>query len=100
TLEFRRGDLNGLMRRTDRVADAREEVRDRVRHRHRVSTSAFAGLIMSGNVLPVISRATLLPGRLRHPGHLAVVGELAQADAAHPVLSIHRARSPAAVAAI
>src|ERR1700724_229886 len=39
-----------------------------------------------------------LPGRLGHPRDLAVVGELAQADAAQPELAIHRSRSPAAVA--
>src|SRR5258708_37603839 len=38
----------------------------------------------------------LLPGGLRHPGDLAVVGELAQTDAAHPELAIHRARPAAA----
>src|SRR3954451_23268158 len=41
----------------------------------------------------------VLPGGLRHPGDLSVVGELAQADAAHPELAIDRARTPAAVAA-
>src|SRR5271154_1722797 len=38
----------------------------------------------------------LLPGGLGHPGDLAVVGELAKADAAHPELAIHRARPAAA----
>src|SRR5580692_4242534 len=41
----------------------------------------------------------LLPGGLRHPGDLAVVGELAQTDAAHPELLVNRARSSATVAA-
>src|ERR1039458_2439958 len=40
----------------------------------------------------------VLPGGLRHPGDLTVVGELAQADAAHPELAIHRARTSASVA--
>src|ERR1700759_1223240 len=40
-----------------------------------------------------------LPRGLRHPWDLAIVGELAQTDAAHAELAIHRARTPAAAAA-
>src|SRR4051794_23343419 len=47
-----------------------------------------------GSVMDMALR--LLPGRLRHPGDLAVVGELAKADAAHPELAVHRARPAAA----
>src|ERR1700736_4730184 len=45
-----------------------------------------------GSVIDMVG----LPGRLRHAGDLAVVGELAQADAAQPELAIHRSRAPAA----
>src|ERR1700761_6049779 len=38
----------------------------------------------------------LLPGGLRHPGDLAVVGKLAKADAAYPELLVHRTRPAAA----
>src|SRR5215212_8459679 len=41
----------------------------------------------------------LLPAALRHAGDVAVVCELAQADAAHPELAEHRARAAAAAAA-
>src|ERR1700752_1942369 len=47
----------------------------------------------------VIDMAWLLPGGLRHPRDLTVVGELAQADAAQPELAVHRMRTTAAVAA-
>ena len=40
--------------------------------------------------------APSLPGGLRHPGDLAVVGELAQTDAAHPELPVHRTWTTAA----
>src|SRR5437899_2061928 len=58
----------------------------------------------SGWGLDVLSAATRisrrpLPRGLGHPGDLAVVGELAQADAAQPELPVHRARAPAARAA-
>src|SRR5580704_14660303 len=39
-----------------------------------------------------------LPGGLRHPGDLTVVGEVAKADAAHAELLVNRAR-PAATGA-
>src|SRR5918997_4974073 len=39
------------------------------------------------------------PARLRHAGDLALVGELAQADAAQPELAVDRTRAPAAPAA-
>src|SRR5918994_3357218 len=39
------------------------------------------------------------PARLRHAGDEALVGELAQADAAQPELAVHRTRAPAAPAA-
>src|SRR4051794_33915179 len=39
------------------------------------------------------------PARLGHPGDEAVVGELAQADAAEPELAVDGARTPAAPAA-
>src|SRR5690349_10277164 len=41
----------------------------------------------------------LLPAALRHAGDVAVVRELAQADAAHAELAEHRARAAAAAAA-
>src|SRR3954453_6560273 len=39
------------------------------------------------------------PARLRHAGDEALVGELAQADAAQPELAVDRTRAPAATAA-
>src|SRR3954454_15833206 len=39
-----------------------------------------------------------LPARLRHPGDVAVVGELAQADPAEAELAIDAARAPALAA--
>src|ERR687893_2488610 len=39
------------------------------------------------------------PARLRHAGDVALVRELAQADAAEPELAVHRTRAPAAAAA-
>src|SRR4051812_24601293 len=39
------------------------------------------------------------PARLRHAGDVALMGELAQADAAEPELAVHRPRSAAAAAA-
>src|SRR3954469_21997502 len=41
----------------------------------------------------------LLPAALRHAGDIAVVRELAQADAAHTELAEHRTRAAAAAAA-
>src|SRR5919201_3338588 len=40
-----------------------------------------------------------LPAALRHPGDVAVVRELAQADAAHVELAVHRACAATAAAA-
>src|ERR1700688_3373260 len=65
--------------------------------RTRVKKSAI------GSVIDMVARFRRsfvgpLPGRLRHPGDLAVVGQLAKADAAQPELAVHRARTPAAVA--
>jgi hypothetical protein len=40
-----------------------------------------------------------LPGGLRHPGDLAVVGEVAKADATHAELLVHRSRATATGAA-
>src|SRR3954470_23545164 len=39
------------------------------------------------------------PARLRHAGDVALMGELAQTDAAEPELALHRARPAAAAAA-
>ena len=77
-LQFGGRDLDGLVRRVDRVAHAREEVGYRVGHRHPWLCSR------------------LLPRGLGHPGDLTVVGEIAKADATHPELAVHRARSAAA----
>src|SRR5947208_2633040 len=57
--------------------------------RMRVRTSAM------GSVIDIRGS----PTRLRHPGHVAVVGQLAQADAADAELAVHRARPAAAPAA-
>src|SRR3954469_22859169 len=47
----------------------------------------------------VIDMRVLLPARLRHAGHVAVVRHLAQADAAQAELAVDRARPAAAAAA-
>src|SRR3954470_6643513 len=47
----------------------------------------------------VIDIRRYLPAALRHSGDVAVVRELAQADAAHAELAEHRARAPTAPAA-
>src|SRR3954453_9463751 len=47
----------------------------------------------------VIDIRRYLPARLRHARDVAVVCELAQADAAHPELAEHRPRAAAAAAA-
>src|ERR1700745_42876 len=67
----------------------------RVALRTRVRKSAI-GSVIDMLVLFALSR---LPGGLRHPGDLAVVRKFAQADAAHPELPVHGARTPAARAA-
>src|SRR3954470_2056881 len=59
--------------------------------RIRVRKSAM-GSVMDMRRLP-------LPARLGHAGDVAVVRELAQADAAHAELAVHGARAPAAAAA-
>src|SRR5664279_895290 len=56
--------------------------------RRRVRKSATGSVIAMGS-----------PARLRHAGHVAVVGELAQADPAQAELAVHRARAAAAAAA-
>src|SRR5205085_2232985 len=56
--------------------------------RRRVRKSAM------GSVIDIWS-----PARLRHPGDVAVVRELAQADPAHPELAVHGASTAAATAA-
>src|ERR1700712_3114451 len=56
--------------------------------RMRVRKSAIGSVIDMG-----------LPARLRHAGDEALVGELAQADAADAELPVHRARTTAAAAA-
>src|SRR5476651_1561015 len=60
----------------------------RIALRTRVRKSAIGSVMDMG--------CLLLPGGLGHPGDLAVVSELAKADAAHPELAIHRARTTAA----
>src|SRR3954451_2172901 len=47
----------------------------------------------------VIDIRRYLPAALRHAGDVAVVRELAQADATHAELAEHRARAPAAATA-
>src|ERR1700730_9418523 len=59
--------------------------------RTRVRKSAIGSVIAMGLLL--------LPGGLRHPRDLTVVGKLAKADAAYPELAVHRARATATGAA-
>src|SRR5437763_7887930 len=66
----------------------------RIALRTRVRKSAIGSVID----MSACSSAPL-PGRLRHPGDLTVVRQLAKADAAHPELAIHGARAPATSAA-
>src|SRR4051794_19223496 len=47
----------------------------------------------------VIDMRAYLPAALRHAGDVAVVRELAQADATHAELAEHRPRAPAAATA-
>src|ERR1700676_5294511 len=48
-----------------------------------------------GSVIDMLDRS---PARLGHPGHVPVVGQLAQADPAHAEFAVDRARAPAAAA--
>src|SRR5919199_3588505 len=54
--------------------------------RIRVRKSAMGSVMLMGD----------LPARLRHAGDVALVRQLAQAQAAEPELPVHRARAPAA----
>src|SRR5215207_734374 len=87
-LELRRRDLDRLVGGHDPVAYPRQKVSDGICHGHRSepSTRACECLLMS------------LPARLGHAGDVALVRELAQADAAEAELLVDRAR-PAALAA-
>src|SRR3954452_15444884 len=75
----------------------------RLRRLAGISTSSWAAMIplrmrvrksATGSVIDMGS-----PARLRHAGDVAVVRELAQADAAQPELAVHRPRPAAAAAA-
>src|SRR3954452_18212935 len=68
-----------------------------------ISTSSLAAMMplrmrvrksATGSVIDMRS-----PARLRHAGDVALMGELAQTDAAEPELAVHRARPAAAAAA-
>src|SRR5215217_9206369 len=75
----------------------------RLRRLEGISTSSLAAMmplrirVRKSAMGSVIDMA--LPARLRHAGDEALVGELAQADAAQPELAVHRTRAPAAPAA-
>src|SRR6266516_6488809 len=62
--------------------------------RIRVRTSAMGSVIISLRSLLVSS-----PARLGHPGHVPVVGQLPQADAANAELAVHGPGAAAAAAA-
>src|SRR3954447_4795956 len=75
----------------------------RLRRLAGISTSSWAAMIplrmrvrksATGSVIDMRS-----PARLRHAGDVAVVCELAQADAAEPELAVHGARAAAPPAA-
>src|ERR1044072_1812189 len=76
----------------------------RLRRLEGISTSSSAAT----SPLPIRARESAMgsvidiarsPARLRHAGDVALMGELAQADAAEPELAIDRARASAAAAA-
>src|SRR5262245_4993227 len=69
-----------------------------------ISTSSCAAVIplrtrVRKSAMGSVMDMGRLPGALRHPGDVAVVRELAQADAAHTELAVHRAGAAAAAAA-
>src|SRR5215208_4772377 len=75
----------------------------RLRRLAGISTVSWAAMIplrmrvrksATGSVIDMGS-----PAALGHAGDVAVVGQLAQADAAQPELAVHRARTAAAPAA-
>src|SRR3954453_9431749 len=69
-----------------------------------ISPSSLAGMMplrmrVRKSAMGSVIDMSRSPARLRHAGDVALVGELAQADAAEPELAVARARAPAATAA-